>query len=91
MVHTKYKFFRFLQIEYVSNNYLLEFGKEQGLRSLQTHTSYEKSEFHVHCRTQIPRLADTLSYIHADKSIQYIRCNQDSTAIIAVCFIFTAD
>ena len=34
-------------------------------------TSYEKSEFHVHCRPQVPRLADTLSYIHADTFVQY--------------------
>ena len=69
MVFTKYKFSAFLPIEYASKNYLLEFGKEQGLRSLQAHTSYEKSEFHVHCRPQVPRFADTLSYIHADKFI----------------------
>ena len=36
-------------------------------------TSYEKSEFHVHCRPQVPRLADTLSYIHADTFVQYIK------------------
>ena len=52
IVFTKYKFSPFLQIEYVSSNYLLKFGREQGLRSLQTYASYEKTKFYVHCSPQ---------------------------------------
>ena len=48
-------------------------------------TSYEKSEFHVHCRPQVPRLADTLSYIHADKFIQYIEYIQVRSMLYIHC------
>ena len=64
----------------------MEFGKEQGLRSLQTHTSYEKSEFHVHCRPQyqgwpIQRYS---WQIHADTFTQHIKYIQDRNMLYSL-------
>ena len=52
------------------------------------YTSYEKSEFHVHCRPQVPRLADTLRYswqIYADTFIQYIEYIQVRSMLYIHC------
>ena len=65
----------------------MEFEKKRGLRSLQTHTSYEESEFHVHCRPQVPRLSDTLRYswqIYADTFTQHIKYIQDRNMLYSL-------